>query len=117
MPEKQRIDPFDLILISDTGKFFVVKMKEVVDGDEKGHIPDRVEELQPVFQGVPEALRVQGVELADIPEHVNAGGCSCFLLNLQRMEGRGPPKDSQASPAPATPKKKPAKKPKSGGPK
>jgi len=81
----QEISPYDLILISDTGAFFVVKMKDAPGG---GHEPDHVEALQPVFQAVPDALRMQGVELADIPEHVAAGGCSCYLLNLQRIENR-----------------------------
>jgi hypothetical protein len=82
---KQTIDPYDLILVSDTGKFFVVKMKSAPGG---GHEPSTIEPLDPAFQKVPDYLRSQGVELADIPEHVNAGGCSCYLLNLQRVEAK-----------------------------
>jgi hypothetical protein len=83
----QNINPYDLILVSDTGKFYVVKMKET----NQGHEPDgTIEVLNEVFKAIPDALRSQGVELADIPEHVHTGGCSCMLLNLQRIEGRGP---------------------------
>jgi hypothetical protein len=79
---KQEISPYDLIVVSDTGKFFVVKMKET----QGGHEPATVEPLDPTFQKVPDYLRSQGVELADIREHVNVGGASCYLLNLQRIE-------------------------------
>jgi hypothetical protein len=86
---KQNIDPYDLILVTDNGQFFVVKMQE----QNQGHEPIRIEPLNNAFKPVPEALRTMGIELADIPEHVNTGGCSCVLLNLQRIEGRGPSKD------------------------
>jgi hypothetical protein len=84
----QEISPYDLILVSDTGNFFLVKMKDTPQGHEPA---GAVVPLEPEFQGVPDYLRSQGVELADIPEHTNAGGCSCYLLNLQRIEGRKQP--------------------------
>jgi hypothetical protein len=84
MPE-QTIDQHDLILISDTGEFFLVKM--VPDGY-GGHRPDHIEPLSLQFQGLPTIMRDNGVELADIPDNVLGGGCSCFLLNLKRLSGR-----------------------------
>lgn len=93
VPPDQTIDPYDVIIVSDNGAFFVVKM-QVQNG---GHEPVRIEPLNDVFKPVPDALRSQGVELADIPEHVSTGGCSCVLLNLQRIEGRGPAKDEKAA--------------------
>jgi len=82
----QNIDPHDLILVTDNGQFFVVKMQAQNDG----HEPVAIQPLDDAFKPIPDALRSLGVELADIPEHVNVGGCSCILLNLQRIEGRGP---------------------------
>lgn len=82
--EKQTIDQHDLILISDTGNFYLVKMKETP----AGHEPAGVEPLAAEFQALPADLRDNGVELADIPDNVAVGGCSCFLLNLQRLSGR-----------------------------
>jgi len=84
----QEVNPYDLILVSDTGEYFLVKMKETP----QGHVPSgAVEQLDPIFTAIPKALMAQGVELADIPEHVAAGGCSCYLLNLHRIEGRKNP--------------------------
>lgn len=83
----QQIDQHDLILVSDAGEFFLVKMEKQADGT---HKPARIETLDPAFHGLAIELRDMGVELADIPDNVSAGGCSCFLLNLQRLSGRPP---------------------------
>jgi hypothetical protein len=83
MPE-QTIDQHDLILISDAGEFFLVKMQDNGDGT---HTPFRVDPLNLEFQALPKFLRDSGVELADIPDNVSAGGCSCYLLNLKRLSG------------------------------
>jgi|GEM_PF-3793369 len=84
MPD-QVIDQHDLILVSDSGDFYLIKMQ--VDGN-GNHQPIRIEELALEFQGLPTSLRDNGVELADIPDNVAAGGCSCFLLNLKRLSGK-----------------------------
>jgi hypothetical protein len=83
MPD-QNIDQHDLILVSDTGDFYLVKMAPDGNG---GHQPDHIEPLAPQFQGLPTIMRDNGVELADIPDNVLGGGCSCFLLNLKRLSG------------------------------
>lgn len=81
----QQIDQHDLILISDSGKFYLVKMREQQNGT---HEPVEVQPLDAGFQALPRELRDNGVELADIPDNVAVGGCSCYLLNLQRLSGR-----------------------------
>lgn len=82
----QDIAQEDLILISDSGSFYVVKMKATGGF----HEPDRIEKLDPEFQTLPESLRAAGVEVADLPDRAVAAGCSCYLLNLQRLSGHGP---------------------------
>jgi|SoiMethySBSTD1v2_1073268.scaffolds.fasta_scaffold02639_16 hypothetical protein len=81
----QQVNQHDLILISDSGKFYLIKMKETP----AGHEPQAVEELEVQLQTLPEKLRAHGVEVADIPDNLSAGGASCYLLNLQRLSGRG----------------------------
>ena len=83
----QSIGQHDLILVSDSGKFYLVKMKDNSDGT---HEPIGIEVLDKSFEALPAELRDNGVELADIPDPVSTGGCSCYLLNLQRLSGRKP---------------------------
>lgn len=81
----QKVDQNDLILVSDSGKFYLIKMKTVGDH----HEPEgQVVELEAPLQTLPEQLRSYGVELADIPDNGAPGGASCYLLNLERLSAR-----------------------------
>src|SRR5262249_44831995 len=80
----QDINQFDLILISDSGKPFLVKMKEVGDG----HEPASVEPLDTVFEDVPLLLRDVGTTFAIMPDAPNPqSGVTCVLLNMQSIKG------------------------------
>jgi hypothetical protein len=77
-------EQFDLILISDSGKPYLVKMKTVGDG----HEPASVEPLDSVFEDVPLLLRDEGTTLAIMPDAPNpSSGCTCTLLNMQSIRG------------------------------
>jgi hypothetical protein len=74
---------FDLILISDSGKQYLIKMKETPDG----HEPESVEPLDPSLSEVPNLLRESGATLAIMPDAPSAqGGCTCVLLNMQNIK-------------------------------
>lgn len=85
----QSISQHDLILISDSGKFYLVKMRADPGGIHNEPV-GTVVPLETTFEAVPEQLRAFGVELADLPDNVMGGGASCFLLNLQRLSGAAP---------------------------
>ncbi len=106
----QTVAQHDLILISDSGKFYLVKMTPSSDG--VTHEPTSVAPLDQTFQAVPAKLRDQGVELADLPDDVEQGGASCFLLNLQRLAGAAPtpPRSKKKKKTAKTAAKKPRKK-------
>jgi hypothetical protein len=86
MATDQVIAQDDLILISDSGQFYVIKMT----ASGAFHEPDHIEPLDPTFQVLPDSLRAAGVELADLPDHAVDAGCSCYLLNLQSLSGHVP---------------------------
>jgi hypothetical protein len=76
-------DKFDLILISDSGKKYLVKMKTVGEN----HEPTSLHELKAGDTNeLPDMLREEGVTLAILPDDPGAGGCTCILLNLESFE-------------------------------
>jgi hypothetical protein len=80
----QDISQNDLILISDSGKPYLVKMKQVGDG----HEPSTIEPLDAVFEDVPLLLRDEGTTLAIMPDAPNPqSGATCVLLNMQSIRG------------------------------
>jgi len=87
----QNVGQFDLIIISDSGVPYLVKMKETPTG----RVPDVVEKLDQVFVDVPNEMRDEGVTLAIMPDAPTPeDGCSCFLLNLQNIRNAiQPPAD------------------------
>jgi hypothetical protein len=79
----QEISEHDLVLVSDSGSFHVVKMKESADGH---HEPAGVEPLAPVFQGMPKFMRDSGVTVAHMPQHAFPGGATCYLFNMKALK-------------------------------
>ncbi len=88
----QEISEHDLILVSDSGAFYVVKMKASAD-DPRHHEPTSVEPLAPVFQAMPKFMRDSGVTTAYLPQHAFPGGCTCTLFNMQNVKGSGTPEE------------------------
>src|SRR5262249_15780226 len=81
----QEISEHDLILVSDSGDFYVVKMKES-EGSPGHHEPVSVEPLAPVFQAMPKFMRDSGVTMAHLPQHAFPGGAPCYLFNLKEVK-------------------------------
>jgi hypothetical protein len=94
----QTVDQHDLILVSDSGKFYLIKMSQMGNDHEPA---GPVVPLDEALQTLPEQLRSYGVEVADIQDTGAVGGASCYLLNLQRLSGKGP-SESKTSPGTAS---------------
>jgi hypothetical protein len=78
----QEISEKDVILVSDSGAFYVVKMKD--------REPVAIEPLAPVFQQMPKFMRDSGVTMAHLPQHAFPGGATCYLVNLQSLRTPAP---------------------------
>ena len=76
-------DANDLILVSDTGKIFLIKMKVDADG---GHIPADISELPAAIAEVPAMLRDANATLAILPDEPGGGGATCTLLNMMSIK-------------------------------
>jgi hypothetical protein len=93
MPTITEVSQDDLVLVSDSGDIYVVKMQADLNGR---HQPNNVGPLDPSLQTLPATLRDDGVSLAIMPEGVDtSGGVTCYLLNLQSVASALHP---QASP-------------------
>lgn len=79
MPDST-VDPNqnDLIIASDDGKFFVIKM------DAKGD-PQQILPLDPALSNIPIMLQDAGTTLAIMPDAPAGGGCTCVLLNMKSI--------------------------------
>jgi len=80
----QEISEHALIIVSDSGAFYLVKTKENEDNPAH-HEPVSVEPLAPVFQPAAKFMRDAGVTMAYLPQHAFPGGMTCHLLNLQSL--------------------------------
>jgi hypothetical protein len=79
----QEISDNDVILVSDSGAMYVVKMTE--SGDATGA---SIEPLADVFQPGAQFLVDSGVAVANMPHHAFAGGITCVLVNLKSLRQR-----------------------------
>src|SRR6187402_2318515 len=94
-PSPPTPDANDLILVSDTGKIFLIKMKAVSGGN----VPSSISELPSGVAAVPRLLRDQNATLAILPDEPDGGGATCTLLNMLSIKPALRPKLTQSQQA------------------